>query len=122
MLEKKRRRRFTTEQKIAILLEVERHGETMSSVSRAYGLSTSLLFRWREKYGVGRENPAVLVPVRVVESSGSQLPTPQSLVGTLPCPDGMKAVDLPDGRRVYAPAEADAEEVRRAIAERENRP
>jgi len=38
-------RTFTTEQKIAILLKAERPGETISSVLRAHGISTSVLFR-----------------------------------------------------------------------------
>jgi hypothetical protein len=119
-LERKRRRRFTDEEKIAILLEIERHGESMSSVGRAHGLATSLLSRWSDKYGVGKEKPAVLVPVRVVEATDMELPTPSALIGRLPCPVGMKEIELDDGRRVFVPAAADPEAVRRAVAEREN--
>ena len=36
----------------------------------------------------------------------------------LPVPDGMTAVDLPDGGRVFAPAGTDLEAVRVHIAER----
>lgn len=41
------RRRFTLEQKREIVREAEAPGETMSSVGRKYGLSVSLLFRWK---------------------------------------------------------------------------
>lgn len=119
--EKKRRRRFTTEQKIAILLEVERHGESMNSVSRAYGLSPSLLWRWRDKYGVGKEKPAVMVPVRVLDAPGAQTAPQHALIGKLPCPDGMQEIVLDDGRSVFAPLGADPEAVNRAVAEQENR-
>lgn len=119
--EKRRRRRFTTEQKIAILLEVERHGESMSSISRAYGLSTSLLFRWREKFGLGHEKPTVLVPVTMIEDHDARAGTPSLLTDLMPCPPGMAVVELEDGRRVFAPAGIDPEAVRREVAEREGR-
>jgi len=119
-LERKRRRRFTDEEKIAILLEIERHGESMSSVGRAHGLATSLLSRWSDKFGVGKEKPAVLAPVRIVETDGEEPPTPSALIGRLPCPIGMKEIALEDGRRVFVPVAADPEAVRRAVAEREN--
>jgi len=119
-LERKRRRRFTDEEKIAILLEIERHGESMSSVGRAHGLATSLLSRWSDKFGVGKEKPPVLVPVRIIETDGEEHPTPSALIGRLPCPIGMKEIELADGRRVFVPAAADPEAVRRAVAEREN--
>jgi len=52
-----RRRRFTTEEKRRFLNEASRPGETISSVGRRYGLSVSLLFRWRRQlqgYGARR--------------------------------------------------------------------
>ena len=42
-----RRRRFTTEQKMAIIAETLQPGVSMSYVARRYGLSPSLVFRWR---------------------------------------------------------------------------
>ena len=42
-----RRRRFTTQQKMAIIAETMQPGVTMSFVARRYGLSPSLVFRWR---------------------------------------------------------------------------
>lgn len=118
-LGRKRRRRFTDEEKIAILLEIERHGESMSSVGRAHGVATSLLSRWSDKFGVGKEKPAVLVPVRIVETAVAESPT-SAMIGRLPCPIGMKEIELEDGRRVFVPAAADPDAVRRAVAEREN--
>jgi transposase-like protein len=118
-----RRRRFSTEEKIALLLEVERHGETVSSVGRRHGISTSVLFRWRDQFGMGHEKPMTLAAVQVVESHAKPGPREASLLaGMLPCPDGMKEVDLADGRCVFAPIDADPDDVRRAVAERETRP
>jgi transposase len=42
-----RRRRFSAEEKRAFLEEAERPGNSISSVARRHGLSSSLLFRWR---------------------------------------------------------------------------
>lgn len=120
-----RRRRFTTEQKIALLLQVEEHGETVSSIGRAHGISTSVLFRWRDQLGFGKEKPAVLTPVRVVEgkskAKAGALP-PSLLADLLPKPEGMVEVELADGRLVFAPLDADPEAVRRAVAKQEARP
>jgi len=116
------RRRYTTEQKIALLLETERHGESVSSVGRAHGIATSVLFRWRDQFGLGKEKPAVLVPVRIVEGGGDRSGEPSSLADLLRKPEGMAEVELADGRRVFAPADADPEAVRREVAARELRP
>src|SRR3546814_835351 len=59
------RRRWSTEEKIALLLEAERHGETISSVGRRHGISTSVLFRWRDQFGLGHEKPMTLAAVQV---------------------------------------------------------
>lgn len=118
-----RRRRFSTEEKIALLLEAERHDETISSVGRRHGISTSVLFRWRDQFGLGHEKPMTLAAVQVVEGRVKPGPRePSLLAGLLPCPAGMKEVDLADGRRVFAPLDADPDDVRRTVAEREARP
>ncbi len=117
------RRRWSTEEKIALLLEAERHGETISSVGRRHGISTSVLFRWRDQFGLGHEKPMTLAAVQVVEGRAKLGPREASLLtGLLPCPDGMKEVELADGRRVFAPIEADPDDVRRMIVERETHP
>lgn len=116
------RRRYTTEQKIALLLETERHGESVSSVGRAHGIATSVLFRWRDQFGFGKEKPAVLVPVRIVETRADRSGAPSLLADLLPRPDGMMEVELADGRRVFAHADADRDAVRREVEAREMRP
>lgn len=42
-----RRRRFSTDDKRRILAEASAPGQSVSAVGRRYGLSASLLFRWR---------------------------------------------------------------------------
>ena len=42
-----RRRRFTTEQKLAVVAETMQPGMSISYVARRHGLSPSVVFRWR---------------------------------------------------------------------------
>ncbi len=48
-----RRRRFTTEQKLAIVAETMQPGMSISYVAREHGLSPSLAFRWRRLMSEG---------------------------------------------------------------------
>jgi len=69
-----RRRRWTLEQKLALMEEVSRPGASVAAVADRHGMSRSLLFEWRRQVregtmpGVVRAKEASsLVPVRVVE-------------------------------------------------------
>ena len=46
-------------------------------------------FRWRDHFGLTKEKPAVLVPVRVVESRLERDGEPSLLANVLPKPDGI---------------------------------
>ena len=48
-----RRRRFTIEQKMAIIAETMQPGVSMSYVARRHGLSPRLVFRWRSLMSEG---------------------------------------------------------------------
>jgi transposase len=48
-----RRRRFTTEQKLAVVAETMQPRLTISYVARRHGLSPSLVFRWRRLMSEG---------------------------------------------------------------------
>ena len=48
-----RRRRFTTEQKLAVVSESMQPGMSISYVARRHGLSPSLVFRWRQLMSEG---------------------------------------------------------------------
>lgn len=68
-----RRRRFTAEQKLALVEEVSRPGVSVAALADRHGVSRSLLFAWRRQVregmmpGVTRvENASTLVPVNVV--------------------------------------------------------
>ena len=50
-----RRRRFSTDLKLAIVAETMQPGMSISYVARRHGLSPSLVFRWRRLMSGGRE-------------------------------------------------------------------
>ena len=71
-----RRRRWTLEQKLALVEEVSRPGASVAAVADRHGMSRSLLFEWRRQIragtmpGVVRADTApALVPVRIVEDA-----------------------------------------------------
>jgi transposase len=80
-----RRRRWTLEQKLALVEEVSRPGASVASVAGRHGMSPSLLFDWRRQaregtmpgvVGMAAQSPA-LVPVRVVDEPPAR-PRPES--------------------------------------------
>ena len=109
--ERSNRRIFTDEQKHAIALETEQPGVTVSSVARKHGIVTGLLFRWRVQFGVTLKKRAKLAPVMLVDSTPAAL----LLRDLVQPPDGMTAVDLADGRRVFAPVGSDPDIVRARV-------
>jgi Transposase len=119
------RRSFSDEQKLAIVMESEAPGVSVAAVCRRHDISTSMVFRWRTQFGSGAEQPARLVSVAVAgtEKTGGAGVNRGALVlqDLLPVPDGMTAVDLSDGRRVFAPEGTDPEAVRVHVAERETK-
>lgn len=46
------RRRFSDEQKRAIVQETEKPGVAVAQVCRRHGIATSMAFRWREEFGL----------------------------------------------------------------------
>jgi hypothetical protein len=118
---RKQRRSFTDAEKHAIVLETEQRGATVSQVARAHGLVTSVLFRWRAELGFGKSKADNLVAVRTVDERGASDASAGVAVlqDILPIPPDAVAVELADGRRVFAPPGSDPEAVRRYIAEQE---
>ena len=64
---------------------------------------TSLLFRWRAELGFGKNKRATLATVPVADGRCGTSLVPLILHDLLQPPDGMMAVELDDGRRVFAP-------------------
>jgi transposase-like protein len=105
------RRFFSDEQKLAIAMESGQPGATVSGVARKHGIVTGLLFRWRVQFGVAQKKRAKLAPVALSDDmvAASVLRDP------VQPPEGMMAIDLPDGRRVFATAGSDPNVVRARV-------
>jgi transposase-like protein len=119
------RRHFTDAKKLAIVMEAEQPGVSAAAVCRRHNIATSMIFRWRVHFGVGRDKPANLAAVRIADEqhrgthdAGLEAVALQEM---LPIPPGAIAVELADGRRVFAPAGSNPEVVRRYVAEREEK-
>jgi Transposase len=117
--EQRRRRKFSAEEKLAVVLETEYRGATVSEVARKRGIAAGVLFRWRSELGFSRDKHVELAAVRLDNGSFGASSAPLVLHDLLRSPDGMTAVELPDGRRVFAPEGSDPNVVRRHVAERE---
>jgi len=114
-----RRRSFTDAEKHAIVLETEEPGATVSQVARAHGIVPSMLFRWRAARGFGKDGSASLAAVRIADERGvCDADAAAVLQNVLPIPPGAVAVELADGRRVFAPPGSDPEAVRQYLAKR----
>jgi len=109
------RRFFSDEQKLAIVKETEQPGATVSGVARKHGIVTGLLFRWRAQFDVAPKKRAKLAPVALADETTAA----RVLRDLVQPPEGMMAVDLPDGRRVFAPAGSDPDAVRARVESRE---
>ena len=70
-----RRRKWSSEQKAALLAEVEAEGGRVAMVARRHGLSENLLYNWRSARRAtapaGVPEP-MFVPLRVVDRIGEQ--------------------------------------------------
>lgn len=102
------RRFFSDEDKRAIAIESDQPGVSVSQIARKHGIVTGLLFRWRVQFGVAQKKRARLAPVAMDDDT----PAMALLRDLVRPPDGMTAVDLRDGRRVFAPAGSDPDAVR----------
>ena len=101
------RRFFSDEQKLAIVRETEQSGVTVSGIARKHGIVTGLLFRWRVEFGVAQKKRARLAFVALADDKATR--------PVLQPPEGMMAVDLRDGRRVFAPVGSDPDVVRARV-------
>jgi transposase-like protein len=118
------RRSFTDAEKLAIVMEAEQPGVSAAAVCRRHNIATSMIFRWRAHFGVRQREQAELAAVRVPDGEYGGKPAAAvetlDLQNLLPVPDGMEAVELADGRKVFAPIGSDPDAVRKHVAEREN--
>jgi len=116
------RRSFTDEEKLAIVLEAEQPGVSVAAVCRRHDIVTSMVFRWRIQFGFGQGDRAKLATVELPRDVPGVASKPAILLKLLQPPDGMMAVDIGDGRQVFAPAGSDPDAVRRHVLEGRSAP
>lgn len=113
-----RRRRFSAEQKLAIVAEALAPGSSISAVARKYGLLPSQVFKWRRlaELGVIDVPGASELPSLVGADVGAaQVPSSERPCAGRPMA-GMVEVVLTTGARVRITGSADPAVVTAAIA------
>lgn len=105
------RRFFSDEEKLAIARETELPGAKVSAVARKHGIVTGLLFRWRTQFGIAQKKRSELARVVLPDDMSET----RALRDLMRPPEGMIAVDLADGRRLFAPAGSDPDALRAQI-------
>jgi transposase-like protein len=110
------RRRFSEEQKRAIVQETEKPGVSVAQICRRHGIATSMGFRWRAEFGLSARKAPQLAMVALTDSAAKELPALATLRDLVQPPDGMMGIELDDGRRVFAPAGSSPAKVKWQLA------
>jgi transposase len=127
-----RRRRWSVDQKLAIVGEFERRGSSGAVVAQRYGISTGLLYTWRRQaHGLQARSrslvpgfmPVVVAPeVDAVAASDqvSEVLAPAVIPGRSEGADmsagGVIEIELSGGHRLRVDRHVDAEALRRVLA------
>ena len=107
-----RRRRWSVEDKLAIVRETLAPDAVIKVVAERHGISTGLLFTWRKQ--MLRTAMTGFVPVHVATEESAMLPAPApasepgECAPTVAVPGGIIEVELPGGARVRVGNGADA--------------
>jgi transposase len=115
------RRRWTREQKQAIVAECGVGKASVSAVARKHNIAANLLFRWRQEFGSGRGTAAkqpAFVPVALPMPLAKARATASSAsaIGT-----GLIEIELIGGRRLRLDGPVDADLLRQVIEVLEGR-
>jgi transposase len=109
-----RRRRWTSEQKLALVAETLRPGASPTQIARRYGISTGLLYTWRR---LARDGELSLVPAAAptVEFVPVEIVPEATVAGEGDAGTGIMVIELPGERRVRVDLHVDAEALRRVL-------
>jgi transposase len=126
-----RRRRWTLEQKAALIAELESEGGRVSMVARRHGISASLLYNWRSACKAAlavramAARPTEFVQIGVVTDApddSSRMPTAARAACSrgaglaLAERIGVIEIDLPDGARVRVDSGVNEKALRRVLS------
>jgi transposase len=124
-----RRRRFSVEQKLAVLSEAIAPGANMSAVARRHGLSPAQVYKWRRlaELGVigvpGASELPSFVAVEIAQDVPS-LPVPVAEAKPIPAAEaprrrrhkkGLIEIELAGGRRIRVDRDVDAAALERVL-------
>jgi transposase len=121
-----RRRRFTAEQKLAVLAEVSGRDANISAIARRHGLLPSQVYKWRRLAELGviaiagaSELPSFMA-VQVAADGEALLPSPQACDTTerqrkRVTSSGRMEIVLADGRRIRVDRDVDADALQRVV-------
>jgi hypothetical protein len=99
--------------------ETEKPGAGVAQVCRRHGVATSMVFRWRADFGLSARKAPQLVTVALAGDAPNEPPALAVLCELVRPPDGMMAIEVGDGRRIFAPADSSPAEVERQLAKGE---
>jgi transposase len=105
-----RRRRWSPEQKQAIVSESLSSNIPLTAVARKYGIGTGLLYSWRHQLLTRR--PGTATCFARVEMAGER----PRLTGSIAVPSGLIEIVLPGGTSVRVDARVDEPALRRVLA------
>jgi len=105
-----RRRRWSAEEKQAIVAESLEPNVSIAAIAGQHGIGTGLLYNWRHQFVVNRPDQAAGF-ARV-----ELLPEPRRLVGPSVPSQGLIEIVLPSGAIVRAGAPVDDQALRRVLA------
>lgn len=106
-----RRRRWSVEEKQAIVAESLEPGVTITAIARKHGIGTGQLYGWRHQFLTSsRAGPAT--NFARVELMGE----PPQLSGPIRAPSGLIEIVLPNGPTVRVDAQVDQQALRRVLA------
>lgn len=105
------RRRWSHEEKLAILKEAAGACVNVSAVARRHGIKPALLYRWRKEFNAETSSTMSLMPV-VIDERADDKPPPPVLSGT----GHTIEIALANGRTIKVPAALDAATLKRVIS------
>jgi transposase len=115
VVETGRRRRWSEDEKLKIVLESLQAPRQVSATARRYGISRSLLIRWRRLFRPERKEAAEqqigFVPAMVIPESERTVPAPTALRG-----GGSIEIEFASGARVRIMGAVDAAALATTIA------
>ena len=114
------RRRWSAEQKRAIVSEIAVAGGSVSEVARRHGVHTSLLFRWRRDLRSERDKGAQVSPAATPQFLPVRLPPPRAETSSS-ARSGAIEIAIAGGRMVRVGLDVDTAALVRIIAALEER-